>query len=238
MTGEAWLASACLAGAVLLLGASPERRVRRFARGVRPRGAVARRWWTTARPTPGGSAPADDCASAVAELATLLRSGLPPERAWAAVAGSGRRGADLDAALAAAAGASSVGGDVAAALRSCACRDAALRQGLAALASTWEVSSAAGAPAAAVLDRLAATLREEADLRDARATAMAAPRASARVLVALPVVGLGLGQLVGAAPLPVLVGSAVGRVCGVTGVLLAAVAWWWTRRLVRTAESA
>ncbi|MFP5348124.1 MAG: type II secretion system F family protein [Actinomycetes bacterium] len=99
------------------------------------------------------------------------------------------------------------------------------------------MSERTGASAAAVLDRLAEALRAEAEARGARTTAMAGPRATARVLAWLPVLGLALGQLVGADPLNVLLGTSLGRICAVTGALLALASALWTRRLVKLAEA-
>jgi tight adherence protein B len=231
MTGAAWAVAACLVVAVLVASPSADRRLLRVSRpGGGPR-------WSRV-PLRRRRPRAADGADVVSELATLLRAGLPPSRAWAAAAASTRGDAAVDAALAAAAREAAAGADVAGVLRRAApgSADPVTTRFLHALSASWQVAASTGAPTAAVLDRLAATLREEADLRDARATAMAAPRASARVLVALPVVGLVLGQLVGAAPLQMLVGSGVGRVCALVGGLLSLAAWWWTRRLVLAAQ--
>lgn len=247
MSGSSFVVSACVLAAVLLAQPSADHRLRRVLRSVSVAGdsswAAASpgalvTWWSRAR----DQRPAVDGAAVVAELATLLRAGLPPARAWAALVAAYPSTHDDDeplrCALVAAAAEAASGGDVAAPLRAAgaSAADSPTTQLLAALSAAWEVAASAGAPTAAVLDRLATTLREEADLRDARATAMAAPRASARVLVALPVVGLLLGQLVGAAPLTLLVGSGLGRACALVGGALSLLAWWWTRRLVVAAQ--
>ncbi|WP_299035960.1 type II secretion system F family protein [uncultured Pseudokineococcus sp.] len=179
---------------------------------------------------------AEDVAQDVSRLAVLLRAGLAPGGAWAHLVeatGPGPGGA-----WSAAAGAAATGEPVAPALR-----DAVERRGrpddaqeaLQAVAAAWEVCERTGAPTAQLLSRLAGALREEADARDAREAALAAPRATARVLLALPVLGLLLGHAVGADPLLVLVGTAPGRLAGLVGALLALAGWLWTRRLVRVA---
>ena len=221
----------CLAGAALMVATTP---VRRLHRVVRPSPPVSRPVRSRSRRARSGS---PDCAAAVAELATLLRAGLVPARAWQSVAGSTGRGAEVDAALVAAADAETDGRDVAAALRQAVegSHDPALATAIRALAAAWQVAARVGAPPAVVLERLAVSLREEADLADATATAMAGPRATAQVLAALPPLGLVLGQLVGASPVQTLVGTPAGRACAVVGMLLTAVGWWWARLLVRRA---
>ncbi|HZI96747.1 MAG TPA: type II secretion system F family protein [Actinomycetales bacterium] len=220
----------CLAGAALMVATTP---VRRLHRVVRPSPPVSRPARSRSRRARSGT---PDCAAAVAELATLLRAGLVPARAWQSVAGSPGRGAEVDAALVAAADAETDGRDVATALRQAVeSHDPALATAIRALAAAWQVAARVGAPPAVVLERLAVSLREEADLADATATAMAGPRATAQVLAALPPLGLVLGQLVGASPVQTLVGTPAGRACAVVGVLLTAVGWWWARLLVRRA---
>ncbi|WP_298806357.1 type II secretion system F family protein [uncultured Pseudokineococcus sp.] len=187
-----------------------------------------------------GAAPSVEAvAQDVSRLAVLLRAGLAPGPAWAHLAGAagpGPGGAWTAAARAAAAGA-----PTAPALHAV-LRDGGLpaeaRGATSALAAALDVCERTGAPAALVLHRLAGALREEADARDAREAALAAPRATARVLLALPVLGLALGHAVGAAPLAVLVGTGPGRLAAVVGAVLAATGWWWTRRLVASATVA
>ena len=223
--------TACLVAAALLLARTPSSRLDALVGPASP---------AVVRPVSGGRrAATPDCAAAVAELATLLRAGLAPERAWRAVAAPVGRGDELDAVLAAAAEAQAGGRDVATVLREATSgsRDPSLVTAIRSLAAAWQVAARVGAPPAVVLQRLAVSLREEADLRDAAATAMAAPRATARVLAALPALGLVLGQLVGASPMQVLVGTSAGRVSGVVGLLLAGAGWWWARRLVRRAAT-
>ena len=172
----------------------------------------------------------------VSRLAVLLRAGLPPGSAWAHLVEAA--GPGPGSAWAAAAGAAATGEPVAPALR-----DAFVRrrrhddaeEALRAVAAAVEVCERTGAPTAQLLRRLAGALRDEADARDAREAALAAPRATARVLLALPVLGLLLGHAVGAAPLLVLAATGPGRLAGLVGALLALAGWLWTRRLVRAA---
>ena len=100
------------------------------------------------------------------------------------------------------------------------------------LAAAWRLSEQTGAPLADVLDRLAVGLRQEAEVEAEVEAALAAPRATARLLAGLPLVGVALGELIGAHPLAVLVGTPMGRVCAVGGLVLAGVGQLWTRALV------
>jgi len=108
-----------------------------------------------------------------------------------------------------------------------------------ALGAAWRMSEQTGAPLAEVLDRLAVGLRQEAEVDAEVEASLAAPRATARLLAGLPLVGIALGELIGARPVAVLLGTPVGRVCGLCGVLLAVAGQLWSRRLVdRVARSA
>jgi tight adherence protein B len=179
-------------------------------------------------------APGTDVVAAVSELAALVRAGLGPASAWEHVT----RGLGDD--------------EVAARLRAAASRVAgglspvpALRDGgavapdvdraLATLAASWAVHERSGAPVADLLDTLARSLRDADDAAMARRAALAAPVATARILAGLPVLGLALGQLVGARPLAVLVGTPAGRVSAGVGLVCVVVGVVWTRHLLRTA---
>lgn len=179
--------------------------------------------------------PATDVAAVAAELATLTRGGLPLPVAWSAVAQEAARADDEVArVLVRVATAAAAGDPVAGVLRT---GGAASTAELAVLAATVRVHERTGAPVADLLDRAAAGLRADADARLARRTALAAPLATARVLVALPPAGLALGAVVGADPFTVLAGTGAGRAAALVGLVAAVVGWWWSRRLVRAASA-
>ena len=98
-----------------------------------------------------------------------------------------------------------------------------------------QVAAQTGAPVAVTLRALAAALRRSAASDRAVRVAIAGPRASARVVLALPVLGLALGSTWGAGAVQVLVATPVGWSCCVIAVGLVAAGRAWTRRLVRAA---
>ena len=98
------------------------------------------------------------------------------------------------------------------------------------------LTAALGAPLAGVLEAVASGVAESGRAGARRRAALAGPRSSARILAALPPAGLALGALVGARPLDFLLGGGVGTVCLVAGLALMTAGQWGTRRLVARAE--
>lgn len=94
-----------------------------------------------------------------------------------------------------------------------------------------------GAPGAGVLSRAAAGVREQVAADGRRAGAVAGPAMSARIVGGLPLAGPLVAALLGVDPLAVLLGTSLGRVCAVLGVLLLALSWWWASRLVAAAAA-
>lgn len=196
-------------------------------------------WWATAppaptiapairaRPTvPPRTCDALDVARMVERLATVLGSGVGMQHAWSSVAESLPAGE-----LAEFARRLAVGGDP---QRAAGHRLRRLRA-LTSLRMALEVCGRTGAPAAGVLTSLAGALRDLHDADLARRSAFAGPRATARILLVLPLAGIGLGMLIGVDPLGVLVGTSQGRVLLVVGVALTAAGWWWMHRLLSSA---
>ena len=100
--------------------------------------------------------------------------------------------------------------------------------------TAWRVSEPTGAPLAAVLRRVHADLLDRAVLHRERLQALAAPRSSALLLAGLPVVGIALGQAVGAHPVTLLTGTQLGRALLAGGVLFDLAGLAWTERLARS----
>lgn len=165
----------------------------------------------------------------LAEVVADVRAGQPPERALS------RALADRDSALAPRAlAAARWGGDVAAALREDSRGSA--QPILAAAAACWSVASLHGAGLADALDRVVAQERRAEEVRRQLQAHLAAPRATARMLALLPLVGLLLGFAIGGDPLGWLLGTPLGWGCLVTGLLLIAAGLGWAARIVARTE--
>ena len=159
-------------------------------------------------------------------LVTEVRAGSDP--ATALVASARSVPGVVPRAMAAARGA----GDVASALRDDGARAPVVR----AVAACWDVAAGTGAGLAASLATLADAGRENERLHRELRAGLAEPRATALVLAALPVFGLGLGSLLGADPLRWLLGSAPGLVVLLTGIALEALGAWWAWRIAVSCE--
>lgn len=151
----------------------------------------------------------------ITQVAGLVRSGMPPDRAWAGVGVTVRPDgipapADL---LHLTSDASQARAVVAA------CR----------------LAQQVGAPIAPVLDSIVATLVAAAESAAERDTALASPRSTARLLLWLPAAGAVVATVLGAGPVQLLLGGGPAVLAPVAGGLLLAVGRWWTRRLVQAA---
>jgi tight adherence protein B len=109
---------------------------------------------------------------------------------------------------------------------------------LVALAAGWDVAQRSGAGLATALDRLGEGLRAAEQARAQLSGEVAAVRASARLLAALPAFGLLIGQVIGADPLAWLAGHWAGRIALVGGLVLQAVGLMWLNRVVAAARRA
>lgn len=105
--------------------------------------------------------------------------------------------------------------------------------GLRDLARAWQVGTRTGAPMAELLDQVAHALRSDQSVERTVAAELAGPRATGRVMAALPLCGIGLGYLLGGDPLGFLVGGPFGWACLVLGASLAAGGVLWIEWLAR-----
>ncbi|KQO62247.1 type II secretion system F family protein [Curtobacterium sp. Leaf261] len=159
-------------------------------------------------------------------VATLVRAGITARRAWTVVAE--REPALLPVARSIAAGATVAEG---------LCRVRGTGQAVwQDVAVLWAVAERTGSPVAPTLDALAAALRERADADRAVEVALAGPRASGRVVLALPVVGVLFGLMWGIESVRFLFASVLGWGCLVLAGGLVLCAGHWTRRLVARAD--
>ena len=104
------------------------------------------------------------------------------------------------------------------------------------LAAAWSIAMTAGAPLAPVLTAYAESLRSLASVQRDIDVALAAPVATARLVLTLPPIGILLGFALGFDTLGVLFGSVVGWVCLLAGAALLIVAVRWNKRLVARAQ--
>lgn len=173
----------------------------------------------------------DRLAVAVQRLAVLASAGIPAASAWRHLAAA----TDHEGVRQVAAGLESahdLPDRLAAAARAASPTEAPAWR---VLAATWTVAADAGSPLAPTLERLAQVLRELGRHAREVEVAVAGPRATGRVVLALPVLGLLLGAVLGF-DLAAAFGSVPGAVCLVVGSTLLVVAERWNRRLLRWAR--
>lgn len=104
------------------------------------------------------------------------------------------------------------------------------------LAAAWRVATDAGAPLAGSLRELAESFRDLGQVQRDLGVALAGPNATARMVMMLPVVGIGFGALMGFNSLATLFGTVPGLVCLVVGSALMFAGSRWNARLVRSAQ--
>jgi tight adherence protein B len=194
-------------------------RVTSLSRPEEPRGHPRRRRRPgTGLGRAGRRAAPPDVAALMTEVAARLRAGAPVQDAWARALE--RAGLD-DAALADRGGSRS-----------------ALDAELVAVRVSTGLADALGAPLAAVLDRCALGVAAAGRAEAARRVALAGPASTARLLSALPVVGVLVGTALGADPVPVLLDGGPGTGAGLAALGLLALGHRWTSILVAAARAA
>jgi len=163
-------------------------------------------------------------AEAAEVLAANLRVGMVPAVALRAAATSCPVLAEAAAILA-------IGGQVPAVLR----RQArtAGQLGLRDLARAWEVAAGSGASLTGTLEQVAAGLAADESLEAVVGSELAAPRATGKLMAALPLLGIGMGYLIGGDPLRWLTAQPAGWGCLLLGVVLACCGVLWIEALAR-----
>ncbi len=104
------------------------------------------------------------------------------------------------------------------------------------LAAAWMIATAAGAPLAPALRDYAASLRALVAAQRASRVALSGPVATARLVMALPIVGVLFGVALGFDTLATLFTTVPGGACLLAGVALLVLAHRWNRRLVAAAR--
>lgn len=237
----------CLAGGTAVLLAGPVHRVRSVAWAGA--GAVpAAPWWS--RFGRDAAAEAAEWIALLRRLAALLQAGRSPAAAFEGAGPAGGRGSrtgtgrHIELLCTSVAAAARLGLGVSTALAGVPAPELGHRPlerravaTTAELSLCWEVSERTGAPLAALLGGLADALEAELDAEAARGTALAGPRSTVRILTWLPVLGIGLGMLMGVDPLRTLLTTPWGLAALVAGAVLTGLGRVWTRTLIGRAEA-
>jgi tight adherence protein B len=184
--------------------------------------------------TPRPGTELDAVASVVQRLAVLLAAGVTPVSGWRYLAeqGAGPTAEILSAVAAAAGGGGSIADAIVAKVETVPSSDAGAWRGLAA---AWSIATDAGASLAPSLQQFAGSLRSLAQTHRDIHVALAAPTATARMVIALPAVGMVFGLALGFDTFGTLLGTVPGLLCLGFGIALILLARAWNRKLVRAA---
>jgi tight adherence protein B len=175
---------------------------------------------------------AEQLAAAVARITDELRAGSHPA---AALSGTDADGPHARAVLAPAAVAARLGDGIVPALRRGGTGRPEISADVERIATAWALAERHGIPLADLLGRAHEDIRWRVRFAATVRAQLAGPRATAGVLIMLPVLGIGLGQLIGADPLGVLRGGPLGQVLLVIGVVLLAAGSAWSERIIGSA---
>lgn len=163
-----------------------------------------------------------------------LRVGAHPAHACRQAADDGGGGAATAEMLRMMAGRAALGGDVAGGIAAAGGRE---RDSWRRVAVAWGTAEEFGLPMAELLASARADLLARQRFRERTKAALAGAKATALVLALLPLLGIGLGQAMGASPFAVLLGGGLGGILLVTGVALVCGGLLWSRRIVGKAAS-
>ncbi|MFI7586318.1 type II secretion system F family protein [Spongisporangium articulatum] len=172
----------------------------------------------------------EDVIDLTGRLCALARAGVGPREAWAVLAGAGGAAGEVALVVHRMLAA---GGSAAAGLHAVA--GSAPGASLEWLALTLEVGERSGAPASLVIDGVGEALLAELARAGEREVAMAASRATARLLAGLPALGVVLGFAMGTDVPRVLLLTGAGRICLGSALAFWWAGWAWSRRLVAAA---
>ena len=175
----------------------------------------------------------------VAEVATRLRAGMPTARAWSlslARIGAGGAVCDTDAYPTILDEWACEPPRWSVPLRARSPDAGAARSAAASIALACRFSYGLGAPLADILDAIGDSVDDAQVVEEARRVASAGPLMSARVLAALPLVGIASALALGASPWHFYTGALVGRVCALLGILAWAAGIVSCRRILARAR--
>ena len=169
----------------------------------------------------------DGLAEALRTLVAGLRAGAHPATAAEAAATDAQpQTVDTMRAMAAAA---RLDGDMATALAGA--RSPALAAALTRVAKAWQLAQRHGLPLADVLDAVRRDLEQRARFARQVLARMTGPKSSAAALSLLPVLGIGMGEAIGASPLRMLSSTSLGQVLLLAGVTLLCTGVLWSGRI-------
>ena len=106
---------------------------------------------------------------------------------------------------------------------------------LASCSNLLELSSQSGSSINEALRLVADKLVTRRNQEQLIATELASTKATVYVLAGLPIMGAGMGLMLGSDSISWLLGSPAGRVCLVLGIGLELVGWFWIKRLLNRA---
>ncbi|MFC5231844.1 type II secretion system F family protein [Pseudonocardia zijingensis] len=175
---------------------------------------------------------AEQLAAAVARITDELRAGSHPA---AALSGIDADGPHARSVLAPAAVAARLGDGIVPALRRGGAGRPEIGGDVERIATAWILAERHGIPLADLLGRAHEDIRWRVRFASTVRAQLAGPRATAAVLTTLPVLGIGLGQLIGAHPIGVLRGGPLGQALLVIGVALLAAGSAWSERIIGSA---
>ncbi|MDX6256222.1 MAG: tight adherence protein [Frankiales bacterium] len=223
------LVAACLLG-LGALGAGSDRRLMAVMRR-RAAPPAGRAPGLMHRPGRGRSALPAAAVTVPSALALELRAGRDLSSALTSVADEHEDLPELSARLRQAAGVGLAGGDVGGALAGRQGEHEGVGAALRVTAACCGSAASAGLPIADLLDSAAAAARAGATLQGMARAELAGTRSTAAVLAVLPLAGIAMGQLLGARPLAVLVGTGWGAGCLVGATALTAAGLLWMRAI-------
>lgn len=177
-------------------------------------------------------------AEALGGLVAELRAGAHPAVAAESVVTDAVPGSEAAVGLRAIAAAARLGGDVDIALADAAGSVVSGSDALQRVARAWRLAHRHGLPLADALEAVRRDLEASARFAGQLQAKLAGPRASAAVLAGLPVVGILLGEGMGARPLSVLSSTSAGQLLLVVGGLLVLAGVGWSGRLTHRAVAA
>jgi tight adherence protein B len=108
---------------------------------------------------------------------------------------------------------------------------------LARCANLLDLSSQSGSSINEALTQVADKLMTRRNQEQMIATELASTKATVFVLAGLPLMGAGMGLILGSDSISWLLGSSAGRICLVLGLGLELMGWLWIKRLLNRASA-